>query len=117
MEVKRMITKVEAKERGYNVPSGCLAGFIDDNKFLPVEVYAKRMSPDSPSTLGERRVGYAFNPTQNLEVEYIKILAAQRIDALEASRTDGYSEKNRTIARAQTAIEDGCMLAIKSISQ
>ncbi len=111
------MTGLEAKERGYDVPFGCLAGFHVDNEFIPVEVYARRMRPDAPRTLGQRRVGYNFNPTQNIHVEYIKILSALRIDALEASRTEGYSEKNRTISRAQTSIEDACMLSVKSIFQ
>ena len=109
---------LEAKERGYDVPFGCLTGFQVDNQFIPAEVYVRRMAGNNvSSTLGERRVGYSFNPTQNITVEYIKILSALRIDALEVTRTEGFSEKNRTISRAQTFIEDACMLQVKSIFQ
>jgi hypothetical protein len=112
------MSSVEAMDRGYDVPFGCHSGYEVDGKFIPAEVYNRRMKGDNVvPTLGEIRVGYSFNPTQNIHVEYTKILAASRIDALEASRTKGSSEKNRTISRAQTHIEDACMLSVKSIFQ
>ena len=111
------IVGLQAEQKGYEVPFGCLVGFEVDGKFIPAEVYVRRGSEQGASTLGERRVGYTFNPSGSVLVDYTKILAANRIDALEASRTDGYSEKNRTISRAQTAVEDACMLAVKSIFQ
>jgi hypothetical protein len=108
----------EAREKGYKVPFGCTTGFIIDKEFVPAEVhYRRNMGNDRCSTLGERRVGYTFNPSGNILVEYTKLLAAKAIDALESTRTDGQSEKNRTISRAQTAIEDGCMLSVKSMFQ
>jgi len=69
-------------------------------------------------TLGEIRVGYNFNPTENEKVKETKRFYADRIDDLEASRDAAkFSEKNRTIARAQTLAEDTCMLTVKSIFQ
>ena len=69
-------------------------------------------------TLGEIRFGYSFNPTENEKVKETKRFYADRIDDLEASRTvERYSEKNRTISRAQTLAEDTCMITVKSIFQ
>lgn len=73
-------------------------------------------------TLGEIRVGYNFNPTENMTVKETKILYATEIDRLEALRKDingnnASPERQRTISRAQTHAEDACMLAVKCLFQ
>ena len=68
-------------------------------------------------TLGQKRVGFTFNPTENSTVKFYKKHFSELIDFLEETRANADSEKNRTISRAQTAAEDACMLAVKSIFQ
>lgn len=75
------------------------------------------MSEKRELTLGEQRVGFSFNPSQNPKVLAIKSLYAGIIDSLEEDRKDGGKEKQRTISRAQTFAEDACMLTVKSIFQ
>ena len=68
-------------------------------------------------TLGEKRVGVTFNPSQNPVVQNTKAMHAANIDNLELTRKGASQEKNRTISRAQTLIEDACMLSVKSVFQ
>ena len=73
-------------------------------------------------TLGEMRVGFNFNPTENMTVKEIKTSYAAEIDRLEALRRDTLGnpvsqERQRTISRAQTYAEDACMLAVKCLFQ
>lgn len=68
-------------------------------------------------TLGQKRVGVNFNPTENKLVAETKNLYAAEIDRLEAMRQPNMPELNRTISRAQTCAEDACMLAVKAVFQ
>jgi hypothetical protein len=73
-------------------------------------------------TLGQKRVGFNFNPSEDSTVKMYKTNFSEIIDTLEQSRLDKdgnslSSEKQRTISRAQTSAEDACMLAVKSIFQ
>ncbi len=68
-------------------------------------------------TLGERRVGVNFNPTENERVKELKTTYAKLIDDLEATRYEGSPDKQRSIARAQTFAEDACMISVKSVFQ
>jgi len=68
-------------------------------------------------TLGEKRVGWTFNPSNNTEVDFYKTSYANLIDTLETSRDGGGQEKQRLISMAQTDAEKACMLAVKSIFQ
>lgn len=73
-------------------------------------------------TLGEKRVGFNFNPTENMTVKETKTFYAKEIDRLEALRMDildkpASQERQRTISRAQTFAEDACMLAVKCLFQ
>lgn len=69
-------------------------------------------------TLGERRVGVNFDPSEDWMVTVIKNQSAALIDILEEIKNgfeqiDG--EKIRQISMAQTDIESGCMHGVKSI--
>jgi len=68
-------------------------------------------------TLGEIRVSLDFNPEGNSRVNAVKKHHADLIDDLEGERLGASKEKKRTISRAQTLIEDACMLSVKSIFQ
>lgn len=63
-------------------------------------------------TKGEYLVGIDFNPSDDDEVGKVKRAAADLIDLVEASGKDP-----RTKAVAITAIEDGAMWAVKSITK
>ena len=65
-------------------------------------------------TLGESRVRLDFNSNQNPDVEKLKRLTAQLIDACEALKTEMPSEKSRLISLAQTAYEEAAMWAVKA---
>ncbi|MET4696959.1 hypothetical protein V5J34_004925 [Endozoicomonas sp. NE35] len=65
-----------------------------------------------PETEGEYRVGVSFNPGGNADVDLIKRLAASLIDAVGAAGKD-----HRCTAIAQTAIEEGAMWAVKSVTK
>lgn len=67
-------------------------------------------------TLGQRRVGADFNPSENDKVSQIKQASAKLIDLIESFRSENCSgEKHRAISEAQTHIETGCMFAVKSV--
>jgi hypothetical protein len=68
-------------------------------------------------TLGQKRVGLNFNPNENPVVAQTKGLYSAEIDRLEAMRVPNMPELNRTISRAQTHVEDACMLAVKAVFQ
>jgi hypothetical protein len=73
-------------------------------------------------TLGEKRVGVTFNPTENMSVKETKEMYAKEINRLEALRRTinnepASQERQRTISRAQTFAEDACMLAVKCLFQ
>lgn len=70
------------------------------------------MSHPKTQTEGEYRVGIHFNPGGNPQVSEIKEAAAELIDMIEA-----YGRDPRTTALAMTAIEDGAMWAVKSITK
>lgn len=63
-------------------------------------------------TEGEYRVGVTFNPAGDPQVTEIKEAAAALIDMIEAFGNDG-----RCTSLAMTAIEDGALWAVKSITQ
>lgn len=65
-------------------------------------------------TLGEKRVRYSFNPSGSEVVEAIKRQTALLIDACEAIKGGGPSERARCAALAQTAYEDAAMWAVKA---
>lgn len=75
------------------------------------------MEEKNKLTLGQKRVGWNFNPTEDLQVRSYKKLFSEHIDRLELQREGASSEKMRTISRAQTLAEDACMLSVKSIFQ
>jgi hypothetical protein len=68
-------------------------------------------------TLGQKRVGVNFNPSENKTVNEIKNKAADLIDLIETLREGGLAseEKHRLISIAQTEIETGCMYGVKSV--
>lgn len=80
------------------------------------------MNDNRELTLGEKRVGYNFNPSENMTVKETKRTYADEIDRLEALRMTindipASVERQRTISRSQTHAEDACMLAVKCIFQ
>jgi hypothetical protein len=73
-------------------------------------------------TLGEYRVGVAFNPGGHATVSRIKNLAAKLIDEIEslspvAEDPATAGEVKRLKALAQTHIEDGAMWAVKAATK
>jgi hypothetical protein len=73
-------------------------------------------------TLGEKRVGSTFNPSENMTVAETKKNYAAEIDRLEGLRKTinnetASQERQRTISMAQTHAEMACMLAVKCIFQ
>jgi hypothetical protein len=73
-------------------------------------------------TLGEKRVGSTFSPTENMTVAETKKNYATEIDRLEGLRNTitgekASQERQRTISMAQTHAEMACMLAVKCIFQ
>lgn len=80
------------------------------------------MSTERELTLGEKRVGVNFNPSENMTAKETKKFYAAEIDRLEALRMDivnepASQERQRTISRAQTHAEDACTLAVKCLFQ
>ena len=78
--------------------------------------------PERELTLGEKRVGVNFNPSENMTVSETKDTYAAEIDRLELLRMDindkpAGVERQRTISRAQTFAEDACTLAVKCLFQ
>lgn len=67
-------------------------------------------------TKGEYRVGINFNPSKATEVDKIKKMAADLIDAIEAIDVN-HPEQNRLKALAQTEIESGAMWAVKAATK
>lgn len=77
------------------------------------------MSEERELTLGEKRVGITFNPSNNPVVEKLKRFGSDSIDLLESLRKDGVydaksSEGQRSISIAQTEIELATMAAVKA---
>ena len=70
--------------------------------------------PKRELTLGEKRVGLTFNPSNNGSVENFKRRTAYLIDSLEKMKKGADGEKIRSIARAQSFYEDACMNAVKA---
>lgn len=75
-------------------------------------------------TLGQLRVGVSFNPSKMPEVDEIKRRAAELIDAIDALTIPFedmdpavVAEFGRDKALAMTAIEDGCMWAVKAATR
>jgi len=68
-------------------------------------------------TKGEYRVGLDFNPSNNEDVERIKVMAAELIDYIEDMVTKPNSDAPRLKALAQTAIEEGAMWAVKAATK
>lgn len=73
-------------------------------------------------TLGEKRVGSTFNPSENMTVAETKKNYAAEIDRLEGLRMTitgerASQERQRTLSMAQTHAEMACMLAVKCIFQ
>lgn len=72
-------------------------------------------------TLGQKRVGVDFNPTQNKLVQNLKETFAKLIDDLENEKSKGThqqkldSEKIRALSIAQTKIEEASMFAVKAL--
>ena len=61
-------------------------------------------------TFGENRVRFDFNPSQNPDVEKLKRLTADLIDACEMLKV----KDGRLAALAQTAYEEAAMWAVKA---
>ncbi len=70
------------------------------------------MTDSNPLTEGEYRVGIDFNPAGNPQVSEIKEAAAELIDLI-----GNHGKDSRCAALAMTAIEDGAMWAVKSITK
>ena len=67
--------------------------------------------------IGEDRVRINFNPSANPDVEKLKQLAADFINACERHRHNSTSgEVNRLWALAQTHAEDAAMWAVKAVT-
>lgn len=71
----------------------------------------------SMTTLGEYRVGIAFNPSKDPVVNGIKRAAADLIDLVEDVATNGSGEVERLKALAMIHIEDGAMWAVKAATK
>ena len=66
-------------------------------------------------TLGEIRVRVDFNPSEKDAVNQLKQNTAKLINDLEYLKdSNGFSEKNRLIAIAQTKYEEAVMFAVKA---
>jgi len=61
-------------------------------------------------TIGEERVRLSFNPSSNPDVDKIKRLSADLIDACELLKP----KEPRLAALAQTAYEEAAMWAVKA---
>ena len=72
-------------------------------------------------TIGEHRVGIAFNPSEMGIVDEIKRKAADLIDLIESIESDGIlhidGEKRRAKSLAMTHIEDGAMWGVKAATK
>ena len=62
-------------------------------------------------SIGEQRVRYEFNPSNNAEVDYIKRMSAELINYCE---TELKHKDPRLAALAQTAYEEAAMWAVKA---
>ena len=66
-------------------------------------------------TIGQQRVRLDFNRGESLEVDDLKVLAAELIDAIvEIENPFGDGEIARLKALAATSIEEGAMWAVKA---
>lgn len=65
---------------------------------------------------GEERVGIAFNPSGNQEVDQVKGATAALIDNLQGIVDHG-DEAGRCAALAQDRYEAACMWAVKAITK
>ena len=72
------------------------------------------MTTEREPTFGEMRVGVSFNPSGNVNVDKIKATAAELIDIINDSTLRQWSEHTRQQELAITAIEVGCMHAVKA---
>ena len=68
-------------------------------------------------TLGEYRVGIAFNPSNNDDVSKIKRAAAALIDIISDLPSGGNGEVERLKSLAITHFEDGAMWAVKACTK
>lgn len=74
-------------------------------------------------SLGEQRVRVDFNVSGNDKVQELKIKSAELINAVEdfrkefeASGAGSMPERHRLMTLAQTAYEEACMWAVKSVT-
>ncbi len=77
------------------------------------------MNEDLNLTLGQKRVGVTFNPSQKEIVKEIKMKSAELIDLIDSithnPNEDG--EKIRLKSLAQTSFEQGSMWAVKAATK
>ncbi len=77
------------------------------------------MQDEKKPTLGQRRVRVEFNPSKTDYVQELKMAGANFIDLIDSSACnpnfteEQVGEFRRLKALAMTAIEDGCMWAVK----
>lgn len=68
-----------------------------------------------PFTYGEKAVGLSFNPSQQSNVDRIKILSANLIDEIESLRKSTESgEVKRMCSIAITEVQNGQMWGVKA---
>jgi hypothetical protein len=89
---------------------------------IMLEQNIKNNMENQEMTLGQKRVDFSFNPTQHTGVKETKEFYAAEIDRLEALRMtindkSASPERQRSISRAQTMLEDACMIAVRLIFQ
>ena len=67
-------------------------------------------------TLGEKRAGVTFNPSNNPTVDEIKQKTAELIDLVESLKTsETTSEQHRVIALASTGFQQAKMWAVEAV--
>lgn len=67
-------------------------------------------------TLGEKRAGVTFNPSNSPKVDEIKKKTAELIDLVEGLRTEeSTGEQHRVIALASTGFQQAKMWAVEAV--
>ena len=67
-------------------------------------------------TFGEKAVGLSFNPSQDSQVDILKGLYSEVIDALAAFRETGTPEQKRLASIAITEAQGAQMWAVKAVT-
>lgn len=79
---------------------------------------AKDSSQPKELTLGQRRVGVRFNPSENPNVDHIKWEVSQLIDWCDARRADSFSmEAQECFREGMKQLENAAMWIVKGLTK